>query len=428
MYLKKRMLVPSIILLNAYNILPFGLLAVKNLDPLKLVTIILLTGSFFIKKKWFDTHTNHVTIFIFTIIISAINMAVKGKYLDWTLFYVFNYLNYFILINSFREDDDVLSYIKVLSVFSIVATFMHGIYFMKPELLNGILSEIRLGSINYDTSKPRIFIPGMGFIAICFTYLITKLMFFRKMTPIEYVFTAAFFLSIFVFSSVRTNLLGIFICFLTMLATGKLSFRSLLSFVGVGISFVAVLAIVSEELYQFIIQRFDIFLKVGDFQLVDLINLEIDYDNETTWGTVYFRILEVVYVFQNFFNDLPSLFFGNIGTLYDFLGVQDEPAPHVGIVGVFYLFGLTGIFTFLAMIVHFSRIVIRNIKLSKNTKWEFMSIALTVIWFTLIAISFFGGVFYSELILLVTYVMAASVYINKKQHERLQVEYSNAYV
>lgn len=79
------------------------------------------------------------------------------------------------------------------------------------------------------------------------------------------------------------------------------------------------------------------------------------------------------------------------------------------------------------MFVKFSKILIQNVYKTKNTKFEFLSLSLVVIWFSLFAISLFGGVYYSELILLVTFVMAAAVFIkNKFANEGIEDQCSNA--
>lgn len=425
--LNKRLLIPAIILLGAYNILPIGLLSYKNLDPLKLITILLLFIGLIQTKNLFEKDNKYVSFFICSIFLSVLNMFSRGKYLDWTFFYCLNYLNFFVLLKAFQKSYDINDYLNLLLVLSLLASLLHAIFFMYPDLLTGVLTDIRMGSINYDTTKLRIFIPGMGFIAICFTYLICKIFYYKKLNYWEFALLGLFFLSIFIFSSVRTNLLGLFICILVFLMTGKLSFKSILIFTLTGAAMLSILALISTDLYQFIASRFDIFFKLGDFKLLDVLNLDIDYDNETTWGTIYFRILEVIYVLQNFTGDLKSILLGNIGILYDFLGVEQEPAPHVGIVGIYYLFGLVGLITFLIMFVKFSKILIQNVYKTKNTKFEFLSLSLVVIWFSLFAISLFGGVYYSELILLVTFVMAAAVFIkNKFANEGIEDQCSNA--
>jgi len=58
----------------------------------------------------------------------------------------------------------------------------------------------------------------------------------------------------------------------------------------------------------------------------------------------------------------------------------------------------------------------------KEGEFEFLSIALTIMWFALFAISFFGGIYYSELTLLVTFIIAASLMLKKKG---VQVEAKN---
>jgi hypothetical protein len=207
--------------------------------------------------------------------------------------------------------------------------------------------------------------------------------------------------------------LGILVAFAVLLLLKKLSFKKLVYFTGIAVVFFFFLSLISADMYEFIVARFDIFFKLADFQVKDVLALDVDYDNEQTFATVYFRIMEVIYVIQNFSNNIRSLLFGNLGTLYDFLGVEMEIAPHVSIFGVYYLFGLVGVATFLAFFVYYTKMIIANLKKFKNTHLEFLTIGLAIIWFTLFTISFFGGVYYSELALLVTFIIAGSIMLKK---------------
>jgi len=223
----------------------------------------------------------------------------------------------------------------------------------------------------------------------------------------------AFFASIFIFASVRTYLLGVGVAFVMLLLSRKLSFKKIFYFLGIIFVPLFCLSLLSSNLYEFIGERFNIFLQLKNFQLRNVLDLNIDYDNEETFATVYYRIMEVIYVIQNFSNDLRTILFGNLGTLYDFLGVEMEIAPHISIFGLYYLFGMVGLSTFVVFFIYYTKLIIANLKKFKHTNLEFVSISLAIFWFTLFVISFFGGIYYSELSLLVTFIIAASIILKR---------------
>lgn len=405
---------PFIVLLTAFNIIPVGLLSVANMDLLKVMTLCIFFLSALRFRSYFEKDVKYVTFFFLSILLSAVNMVGKGKYMDWTFFYSLNYLNLFLLLCSLKKIQDIKDYIGILLVLCVLATGVQMMFYIFPSLLNGILADIRMGSINMDASKIRVFVPGIGFIALLFTYLISKLLYYKKLKPYEILLLIVFFTSIFIFASVRTYLLGVVVACVVLLMLKKLSLKKIGYFVGSVFISLLLLSLMSADIYQYVLGRFDIFLKVSDFNLLDAIKLDVDYDNEQTFGTVYFRIMEVMFVIQNFSNNTRSILFGNLGTLYDFLGVEQETAPHVSIFGIYYLFGLVGLSTFLLFFITYTKMIISNLKRFRHSELEFLSIALAVFWFTLFVISFFGGIYYSELILLVTFTIAASITLKRQ--------------
>lgn len=412
--LNKRLVLPFVVLLTAFNILPVGLLSVANMDVLKAATLCILFLALLRFRGYFQKDIRYATFFFLSILLSGMNMVSKGKFMDWTLFYCLNYLNLFLLLISFRKIRDIEDYLGLLLVLCTLATVVHFIFFLNPSLLTGVLTDIRMGSLNMDATKVRVFIPGMGFIAMLFTYLVGKLLYFKKLKRYENVLLLIFFTSFAVFASVRTYLLGVVVAFIVLLVLKKLSFRRVLSVTAIVFVLFIALSFVSSDIYQFILGRFDIFFRVKDFQLIDVVNLDVDYDSEETFATVYFRIMEVIYVLQNFSGSLKEILFGNIGTLYDFLGVEQETAPHVSLFGIYYLFGLVGLGTFLLFFIYYTKLLFVNIRRLRNSQFEFLSISLTIMWFSLFAISFFGGIYYSELTLLVTFIIAASLLLKRQ--------------
>jgi hypothetical protein len=411
--INSRLILPFIILLTAFNILPFGLLSFKNLDPLKVLSLFIFLFALLSVRNLLSKDTIYVSLFIGTIILSALNMFSRGKYMDWTFFYCLNYFNFFLLLISFQNMNDILDYVKLVFGLSILASFLHLIFYLFPVLLAGKLNEIRMGSINSDASRIRVFIPGMGFIAICFTYLIAKLVYFKRLSFAGYCTLLIFFCSITIFASVRTYLLGIFVVLISFLLLKKLSFKKIIYFSGIAFLAVLIVSLVSADLWQFLGERLNIFTQLGEFKFLDAIQLNIDYDTETTFGTVYFRIMEVIYVLNNYSSGMREILFGNMGTLYDFLGVEQETAPHISLFGIYYLFGAIGLAFFCLMFINFTKLIIRNVRKFADTKFEFFSIVVAVLWFTLFVISFFGGIYYSELILMVTFIMAAATFMKK---------------
>jgi hypothetical protein len=412
--INKRLALPFFILLTAFNILPVGLLSIANFDLLKLLSLFIFAISLLQFRGYFKKEVRFSTFFFVAIFLSAVNMASKGKYMDWTLFYCLNYLNLFLLLRCFQKISDINDYIKMLIGLCVAASFVHLLFYLNPSLLEGKLNEIRMGSINTDASKIRVFIPGMGFIAMFLNYYILKLFYFKRLSPAEAACTLLFFASVFVFASVRTYLLALLVTVIVLLSLRKLSLKKIVKFSGTVLAASLLLSLFSADLYEFIASRFDIFFKLKSFNLSDVVNLDIDYDTEETFGTVYFRIMEVMFVLQNYFNDTRSVLFGNIGTLYDFLGVEQETAPHVSLFGIYYLFGLAGLITFSAFFIYYTRLILSNLKRFRKSEFEFLSIALVIFWFSLFVISFFGGIYYSELILLVTFVIAASLVLKKQ--------------
>jgi hypothetical protein len=419
--LNKRLVSPFIVLLTAFNILPVGLLSIANIDVLKALSLCIFFLALLRFRGYFDKDIRFATFFFLAILLSALNMMSKGKYMDWTFFYCLNYLNLFLLVCSFKKIQDIKDYINILLTLCLLATFVHFIFYVQPSLLTGPLSNMRMGSLSLDASKVRVFIPGMGFIAVLFTYLISKLLYFRQLNVYESVLLIAFFTSIFIFASVRTYFLGVVVAFVTLLFLKKLSVKKVLYFLGIVVAAFFLLSLISSDMYEFITSRFNIFLRLKDFQLREVLDLDVDYDNEQTFATVYFRIMEVIYVIQNFSNGLRPILFGNLGTLYDFLGAELEIAPHVSIFGIYYLFGLVGLSTFLGFFIYYTKMIIANLKKFRRTSLEFLTISLTIFWFTLFVISFFGGIYYSELSLLVTFIIAASIFLKKRPlHESVE--------
>jgi hypothetical protein len=419
LFFNKRLVLPFIVLLTAFNVLPVGLLSMYNMDILKVITLVIFFLSLVRFRGYFTKEVRYATLFFLAILLSALNMISKGKYMDWTFFYCLNYLNLFLLLNAFRKSTDIYDYIQVLIGLCVFASFVHAIFYTFPALLEGPLNEIRMGSINLDATKVRIFIPGMAFIAMFLNYYIIKFLYYRKLRPLELLCFFLFFTSIFIFASVRTYFLCVFVSIVVLLLLRKLSFKKMSYLLGGTVVGLLLLSLISSDIYEFVIGRFDIFLKLGDFQLMDVIALDVDYDNEQTFGTVYFRIMEAVYVLQNFSGDMRSILFGNIGTLYDFLGVEQEPAPHISIFGIYYLFGLVGLVTFSFFFVYYTKLIIKNLKRFKNTEHEFLSIVLAIFWFSLFVISFFGGIYYSETALIVTFTIAASLTLKKQMTDEL---------
>jgi hypothetical protein len=415
----KRLVLPFIVLLTAFNVLPVGLLSLYNMDILKVISIGIFLLSLVRFRGYFNKEIRYATFFFLSIFLSGLNMISKGKYMDWTFFYCLNYLNLFLLLYSFRKVTDIYDYIKVMIGLCVFASFVHMIFYLYPAILDGKLHDIRMGSINLDASKVRIFIPGMGFIAMFFNYYIIKFLYYRKLTLQELIFFFLFFTSIFIFASVRTYFLCVFVTILVLLLLRKLSFKKISYLVGGAVVGLFILSFISSDMFDFVLGRFDIFLKLRDFKLMDSIRLDVDYDNEQTFGTVYFRIMEVMYVLQNFSGSVKSVLFGNIGTLYDFLGVEQETAPHISIFGVYYLFGLVGLTTFSFFFVYYTKLIIKNLKRFKRSKYEFLSIVLAIFWFSLFVISFFGGIYYSEMSLMVTFTIAASLTLKKQQADEL---------
>lgn len=412
--LNKRLVASFIVLLTAFNILPVGLLSVANLDFLKVVSLCIFFLSLLMFRGYFKPDIRYATFFFLSILLSALNMVSKGKYMDWTFFYCLNYINLFLLLCSFKKIQDIQDYLGILLGLCFLASLVHFIFYLQPSLLNGELNKIRMGSLILDARKIRVFIPAMGFIAIMFTYLISKLLYYKKLKAHEFILLIAYFASIFIFASVRTYLLGLGVAILLLLLSGRLSFTKILYFSGFVFISLFCLSLISSGMYEFIGERFNIFLQLKDFKLRDVLALDIDYDNEQTFATVYYRIMEVIYVIQNYSSGLRTILFGNLGTLYDFLGVEMEIAPHISIFGLYYLFGMVGLVTFLAFFIYYTRMIIKNLKKFKRTNLEFLSIALAIFWFTLFAISFFGGIYYSELTLLVTFIIAASIILKRQ--------------
>lgn len=414
--INKRLLLPFIILLAAFNVLPIGLLSFKNIDLIKIASLVIFFISVLNFKGFFSRDIRYFTFFFIAILFSVVNMFTRGKYMDWTFFYCLNYLNLYLLLLSFRNTSDIKEYINLIIFLCAVAFIVHMLFYLFPFVLEGKLNEIRMGSINLDaintgSNKIRIFIPGMGFIALFLSYYIIKLIYYRRLRVFEYILLGSFFVSIFILASVRTYLLCVFVALVILLLLRKLSIKRISLLLGVFVVLLSLMALVSTNTYDFLVSRFDIFWKLGSFQFKDVINLDVDYDSELTFGTIYFRIMEVIYVLQNFSNDTKSILFGNIGILYDFLGVEQEPAPHVSIFGIYYLFGIVGLTSFIAMLIYYTKMILQNLKKYKGSSLEFLNIVLTIFWFSLFAISFFGGIYYSELILVVTFIIASSIYL-----------------
>lgn len=425
--LNKRLVLPFVVLLTAFNVLPVGLLSVANMDFLKAATLCIFFVALLRFRGYFEKDIRYATLFFLSVLLSAVNMASNGKYMDWTFFYCLNYVNLFLLLYSFKKVQDINDYMRILMLLCVLASFVHLIFYLDPSLLTGVLNEIRMGSLFLDASKVRVFIPGMGFIAVLFTYLVSKLLYFKKLKPREFVLVMVFFTSIFIFASVRTYLLGVMVAFVLLLLLGKLSLRKVIYFTGAVVAFFILLSLVSSDMYRFVLARFDIFLRLSDFQLRDVLDLSVDYDTEETFATVYFRIMEVIYVIQNFSGSVKQILFGNLGTLYDFLGVEQEIAPHVSVFGIYYLFGLVGLTTFFLFFAYYTKMIIANLRKFRRTKQEFLSVTLAIFWFELFVFSFFGGVYYSELCLLVTFVIAGSIKLKRYViHEPIENQHRNA--
>lgn len=421
--LNRNLLLPAIVMLSVYNFLPFGLIAVGNMDILKGVVLIIFLVTCFRFQGYFRKEISPVSFLLIAIVLSTVHMVLKGKYMDWTIFYCLYYINFFLLLISFKSKQDIDDYIRILIFFGLCSTLVHLCFFLFPQLLDGKLNEIRMGSLNNDTNITRVFIPGMGYIAMLFVYLFVRMLYYQKLSITHAVILFAFFCSTFIFASVRNYALGILVAFAVLIYTRKLSLKKLSILAGIGVSIMLILSLLSTDIYQYVVDRLGIFFRVSELSVSDAINLDVDYDNEETFGTVYFRILEVIFVLQNYFNDFQSILFGNIGTLYDFLGVEQAPAPHVGIAGVYFLFGAIGIGTFLYFLLYYTRFIFQNVKRLKNTRFEFYSILLIIYWISLFFISFFGGIYYTEMISMVTFTLAASITIrNLHTHEAKATE------
>ena len=411
----RRLIAPFFILLAAFNIIPIGLLSYYNLDPFKIVSLFFLFYAFITFKEWRNKNVLFQALFIIAILCSYVNMVImRGKVFDWTSYYCLYYLYFFVIMSSVRETDDIYLYIRFLLIVCFLATLVHIFFYINPWILEGTLTDIRMGSLRTDVDETRIFIPGSGFIAIGFLYLVTKILYRKRINVVDIFLLAFFSFSIFFISSIRTYLLGVVVVVFVLFLVKKISFKAILALLVPAIVLIGILYLFNDSAYNYIVSRFDIFFKLGDFKPVDAFNLNIDYGGELDLGTVYWRIMESAYVLQVFFKDLPSFLFGQIGVLYDFLGVEENAAPHISLVGVYFLFGLVGLITFLTFLVNFTVLIIKNLRLSKKTDLEFLAIVFTVIWFTLFIFSFFGGIYYSELILMITFTSACSVFLNKK--------------
>ncbi|HVG15596.1 MAG TPA: hypothetical protein VM935_11565, partial [Chitinophagaceae bacterium] len=231
----KRLLAPFVVLLTAFNILPVGLFAFANMDVLKVITLIIFFISLLRFRGYFSKDIKWATFFFLSILLSWVNMVSKGKVMDWTFFYCLNYINLFLLLISFKKIQHIEDYIGLLLLLCVLASIVHFIFYLDPSLLTGELNEIRMGSLFLDASKVRVFIPGMGFIAMLFTYLISKLIYYRKLKVHESILAIVFFISIFIFASVRTYSLGILVAFAVLLLLKKLSFKKLVYFTGIAV-------------------------------------------------------------------------------------------------------------------------------------------------------------------------------------------------
>ena len=392
---------------SSMSLVPIGLINYANFNPFNIIILLIyiINLPFAIRLTYSNRHQDTIAskvmmLVLITIIISYISMVInRGKYLDWSVLYCLNFFLFWVIIKEIKTFEDIHKLFWKLLIFTIIAVLWLVYFFINPSILNSTFLDIRMGSFRGDDEGlTRIFTPGMDYIAYAMVFVLCSL--FVGIPKNKTKLIILFFIclgSIVIITSTRTHLVALFI---TIVIIGIIKFKELklIRLLTIPILALALYFVLPSALQNYIDIRISPLFKIYNIQLVDAIFDTVDYGGQDhdSFGTVYWRLMEIPYVIS-LIQQPHEIFFGKIGYLYEFKGLNEAPMPHTNFTAFYYLFGLLGVISFGIFIIYFSTKFIKINIMYRGHPKQYLAVFALSIWTNIMLLN--GAAFYSPIVI-----------------------------
>ncbi len=409
----------SFIYFASMGLVPIGLINIRNFNLFNvLVLCFYLTQIPFAVRislkhnNSYFTASKVVLFLVITVFLSYLNMIFGlGKITDWTVLYSLNYMLFWILIRDLRSFKDIDKLFHLLGIFSLICILWLTLFYLFPWILEGPFKGIRMGSVRKDVlGATRIFTPRMEYINVFIIYLMSYLYIGKPKNRL--ILLLLLFISLFtiiIFTSVRSYIASLVVLFIILVVLNR-RIGTLLK-IATGVAVLGFLFyIIPGPIRQYIVERMEPIFQIRNLNIVSAFKGTIEYGTEkgNIFDTVYWRILEVPYALS-YIDTKAKILFGTIGQLYDYRGVFDNPAPHISIIGIYYLFGISGILSFSIFIIYFSIKIIKLYNKYKRHPRRYLATFILLAWLGMFMLSFLGGIYYSNSVTIVIGLCALSI-------------------
>jgi hypothetical protein len=403
-----RMPFTTFIYFYLFGLVPIGLINIDNFNLFNTLAIIIYCIYIFygfkisfINKTYYSEASRYIFLLVIAISVSYLHMIYSlNKYTSWLALDSLNYIIFWVMlkeINSFKDIDIFINRIKIFSVLA-VAVFLF--LFLNPTLLSGPLLNAGMGTLqSWEFGIPRIFTPSMTYSSIGIVFVLCYLIYVdkKKNIVIYLVFLGFSLIEIGIIAAVRTFVISIILSFCVLIML-NMNIRKL-CVIGLVLGMLSVFIIMlgSSGKYQMIFERMGVVFDIKEFNMGVITSgiSEPSAVDNLEYGSIYWRILEAQKVL-NLIDTPYKATFGNMGDYYEYGGLETTPAPHIGYIGIYYVFGWVGVVAFSLFILYFTKKIYRLMNLYKKHPKEYLAVFLFLAWLNMLIYAVGGMVFYTQ--------------------------------
>jgi len=426
-----RLIKTSFVLFCSMGLVPVGLIEAGSYNPLNVALLLIYFSSFILigpfsrQLKKDEGYNNSSKIFLVVIVSFALSyfhmVFTQEKFSSWIIFYSLNFILFWIMLNEIKSFQDIEILIKRMFYLIVCAIGLLAYFYFNPNVLDNALFNAGMGSFRgYEDSFPRIFTPGMIFIAfsaiffICKTFLSNSVL---KNKIFDGVFFLICFFSVAIVTSVRTYILGMILGFVVAVLY-RINTKKIITILAFLIVATAILIFVNpQKEIAYISNRLLPVTEIKNFDVKAVLNNNFSTENNNNFGTYYWRISEA-YTALSYLNTPSRVLLGATGQLYNYAIIDQVYAPHIGYIGIYFAFGLVGVTAFLIFIIYFSAKMFRLMRLYKNDPYEYFAVFIFVSWVVILIFALVNSIFYYIDNVILVSLCALSVILEKLYHKK----------
>lgn len=389
------------------GVVPIGLVSFGNLDPYKIVIILIYALTFLfsgpLSARIKEDKALRIPSYVILTLLGGIGLAYVHMLLTTErmssifLWFGANYIFFWVLNGEIKSFEDLNLLFRRLGWLVGIALVLLILFYLKPDLLTGPLYGAGMGSFReYIRGFPRIFTPGMLYIVMGAIYALTRITFGYDTLKRKAALAASAiiaFVAVAVICSVRTYVIGIALTALVLLFY-RFNVKKAVAIGTIAVAIIGTVMLLPGDYSSYIKDR------VGNVASVNMLDLKGALGGNVTYGqaqfeTYYWRVSEAVLAI-NLIDSWNEKIFGAMGSWYQYGPDYSAVQPHISYATLYYSSGLAGLVVFGVFIIYFSVKFYRVVRLYRGHPFEYVAVFVALIWLNMLIIAAINPVFYIE--------------------------------